>query len=240
MSELDPLLQVIFDAERARPDPPAAARARVMSRVAATVGLLPPGGGGRHGGGGHGSLAPVASASAPLLARPVAWLASAFIAGGLVGAGVHASIARSERRVVEVAGPAEQPVLPVPTVAPAQAARAPVESASVTAPARAPVASTRARSPAHDADLAQERALLEVARTALARGQDEAALRSLDEHATRFPNGRLTEEREVLTVQALASSGRVAEARDRAARFRSAFPQSILLPAVDAALVPIP
>ena len=240
MSDLDPLLQLLFEAERTRPDPPADARARVLSRVAATVGLLPPGGGGGHGGG-HGSLAPVASVSTPLLARPVAWLASAFIAGGFVGAGVHASIARPQASIVQVAAQAPLPVPPVAATAPAQAvAVVPVDSATASAPGRAPTSSTRAHSPPRDVDLAEERALLEVARTALARGQDEAALHSLEEHAARFPNGRLSEEREVLTVQALASSGRTADARDRAARFRHAFPQSILLPAVDAALAPIP
>ncbi len=102
----------------------------------------------------------------------------------------------------------------------------------------APSASSRARP--RDVHLAEERALLEVARTALARGQPDAAFASLEKHKQTFPSGRLVEEREVLAIEALAELGRGPEARERAARFRRAYPESILLPAVEASLQTIP
>jgi hypothetical protein len=53
------------------------------------------------------------------------------------------------------------------------------------------------------------------------------------EHARRFRDGRLAEEREALRVGALAGLGRDEEARHAASNFRTRFPQSVLGPAVD-------
>jgi len=50
------------------------------------------------------------------------------------------------------------------------------------------------------------------------------------EHARRFPNGRLAEEREALRVRSLADSGRMADARRAVAAFGARFPRSVLLP----------
>ncbi|MCA9590992.1 MAG: hypothetical protein KC657_37095 [Myxococcales bacterium] len=74
-----------------------------------------------------------------------------------------------------------------------------------------------------------------MGRTALSRGDAAGALAALDTHAREFPKSQLAEEREVLAIQALASSGRVAEARRRAARFRTTFPKSPLMSIVDEA-----
>ncbi len=90
--------------------------------------------------------------------------------------------------------------------------------------------------PARAARLAAERALLQRARAAIAGGAHRRALVALRDHARRHPRGALMEEREVLTIQALALTGRGSEARRRADWFRRAFPRSTLLPAVDAAL----
>jgi TolA-binding protein len=86
-----------------------------------------------------------------------------------------------------------------------------------------------------NSDLTAERSLLDVARTALGRGDFANALVSADAHQKRFPKGALAEEREALAVQALAGAGRRDEARARAERFAKSFPGSILLPAVEAA-----
>ena len=61
-----------------------------------------------------------------------------------------------------------------------------------------------------------------------------AAITSLTEHQTRFPSGRLTEERELLFVQALAGMGDAEAAQARASAFAERFPGSIFLPAVRA------
>jgi outer membrane protein assembly factor BamD (BamD/ComL family) len=84
--------------------------------------------------------------------------------------------------------------------------------------------------------LRAERAILDVARTAVGRGQGAAALAALDRHAHDFPRGRLSEEREGMIIQALLMSGRSPEARSRLERFRKSFPRSMMLPALDAAL----
>lgn len=91
---------------------------------------------------------------------------------------------------------------------------------------------------ARDTELATERTLLEVARSALARGDVTATLAAVEQHARDFPRGRLVEEREVLFIQALAQAGRQPDAARRAADFRRRFPDSLELPAVDAIAPP--
>jgi hypothetical protein len=90
--------------------------------------------------------------------------------------------------------------------------------------------------PGRDVDLAAERAQLEIARTAVGRGQGARAIEALERHAKQFPRGRLSEEREGLWIQALLAVGRRGEARARAERFRKRFPRSLLLPALAPAL----
>jgi hypothetical protein len=53
------------------------------------------------------------------------------------------------------------------------------------------------------------------------------------EHARKFKDGRLSEEREALRVKALAGLGRSGEARRAANSFRARFPRSVLLSAVN-------
>ena len=115
---------------------------------------------------------------------------------------------------------------PVATIAPLT----PVATGEPPA-ARAPVASSAARV----ADLAGERALLDVARTALARSDGANALVACEEHGRRFPSGALVEEREAIAIQALVLENRRSDAVARAERFRKRHPRSILLPAVLAA-----
>jgi hypothetical protein len=56
------------------------------------------------------------------------------------------------------------------------------------------------------------------------------ALVLVAEHARRFPNGRMAEEREALRVRSLAGVGRGDEARRALAAFVEQFPHSALLP----------
>ena len=78
-----------------------------------------------------------------------------------------------------------------------------------------------------------EMGLLEQAWVALERQEFAAALAAIVEHARRFRNGRLTEEREALRVRALSGLGLRDEVRRAAAAFGARFPQSPLLPAVN-------
>ncbi len=70
-----------------------------------------------------------------------------------------------------------------------------------------------------------ELALLDRARTRV--GSDPAgAMRALDEHRARFPNGTFAQEREVLAIETLIRLGRRPEAKARADAFGRAFPTS--------------
>jgi len=76
----------------------------------------------------------------------------------------------------------------------------------------------------------EELRLLGRARAAVVRGDFAAALPPITEHARRFHEGGLVEEREALRVKALAGLGRRDEARSAADVFARRFPRSVLLP----------
>ncbi len=226
MSDLSPELRALLDAERRRPALSPAAGERLLARVEATLAAGP-------------SPAPRS------LLRRAAPIAIAFAVGVAAGAAIFAAISQTPRpQVIVIAerppsAPEPHP-LTVPPVAPAPVpVSAPVRvrvRVRVRVPVPVPVPAKRAADDGRDTDLAAERALLETARTALGRGQSDAALAAVAAHAERFPRGRLAEERESLAVEALAQAGRAAEARERAARFHRRWPGSLLGPAVDAAL----
>jgi hypothetical protein len=70
-----------------------------------------------------------------------------------------------------------------------------------------------------------EAALLEQARRAL-NGSPSSALQLANQHRARFPNGVLTQEREVIAIEALRRLHRSSEAEQRAGGFSKAFPGS--------------
>lgn len=76
-------------------------------------------------------------------------------------------------------------------------------------------------------DLAEESALIRRARVALQRDEVGRSLRILGDHAARFPNGVLAEERDVQRVRAWCMSGDTARAVQLAARFVRAHPGSM-------------
>jgi hypothetical protein len=164
------------------------------------------------------------------------WLALAFVAGSAVGAALHAGLASApEARVVYV----ESPAAAVPSAAPPAATTTP--SAADPTPPAAAIAPPVAPTPhARLAQLDAERALLDAARVALVSGDSDAALRALDRHARTYGHPILGEERDALFVQTLVRAGRYEDARTRAEAFRRRAPQSLLLPAVDAAIASIP
>ncbi len=114
-----------------------------------------------------------------------------------------------------------------------------IAPATPTAPTFSVSPSQSQRPPPLDS-LGRERALLETARAALARGDSAAGLDAIARHAREFPQGRLVEEGDALRVRALVAAGRVAEARTAAEAFRGAHPDSVLQPSVDAALRTLP
>jgi hypothetical protein len=80
--------------------------------------------------------------------------------------------------------------------------------------------------------LADEVDLLRRARGAYGRREFSRALMLVAEHARRFSQGHLAEEREALRVRSLLSAGRTAEAHRAAEAFAIRFPRSVLLPRV--------
>ena len=228
---------------------PAAARARVLDRV---IHVLGPSGGGGGDGGSTGSptgspgtrvSGPDPSGTAMRILRRVLPLAASFaLGGGAVAVAMHrASDARrpeesrvasgpetepAERRPVETKGSADPPSQESPTsiVAPQAATLA---SAAALATSKPPPSS-----PSRD-QLTAERQLLDVARGALEREEPQVALGAIARHERRYPNGALAQEREAIAIRALVLLGRTTEARARADRFRSRFPQSLLLPTIE-------
>lgn len=102
----------------------------------------------------------------------------------------------------------------------------------VPAPSRAPAPAGTSRSPSRAAPAAVELALLQRARSAVARRDFSAAMTALREYARRFPNGRLIEERDALRVKALCGLGRRTDARRAFVAFERRFPRSPLLQAL--------
>lgn len=84
--------------------------------------------------------------------------------------------------------------------------------------------------------LATERALTNRAAEALAAHDSASALTALQEHARRFPTGRLAEDREALWIMALVRAGRSTEASRQVERFARAHPNSPRLKAFQKAI----
>lgn len=228
MPPLDDELRELIEAEHQAPEMPAAIKERLRANLAGVRRVLdedhePPAGD-------QGS-----GAGRRLWQKPTVVAVSAFVLGLGAGALLHASWA-------------PRPATPqlLPSSPPAETAsprrlgphqvipQAVIEERPVALDTRPP--KPRAESDARDLDLAGERGLIEMARSAIARGQNERGMEALQQHLRRFPYGRLAEERESLWIQALINIGQASEARLRAQRFRSQFPHSLLLPMVDSAL----
>ncbi|WP_394845702.1 hypothetical protein LZC95_52820 [Pendulispora brunnea] len=175
----------------------------------------------------------------------VAATVSAFVAGGAVGGTVvktATGVAGETPALHEVAVSAPVPSdfrgAPRPTfIAPPPIATLEEEPSAL--PPLEPEPAPKPSSNAHvekAGDITRERELLDAARAALARGRPDDAIAAAERHAQKWPHGYLVEERDAVLIQALALGGRHDEAQRRANAFRKAYPQSILLPAIDASL----
>ena len=245
-------LREYLDAEKASPNPSSEMQQRVFSRLSTTLGFI---------GGADAAEASVVPNRPPpvhphatgkslahlLTHGPHRGLAT-FLVGAAVGATTYGTVARLRQESKPIGAPTEMVAhLPARTV-PVEPMSAPVPSA-VDEPAPKPLTSAPsngrssvelAAGRSKDDGLAAERKLVEMARTALARGQVDGALASLHRHARQYPNGRLAEERDGLLVQAMVAKGDYAQARARAARFARQYPHSLFSPAIEQALQSIP
>jgi hypothetical protein len=194
-----------------------------------------------------------------LLARRIPIALLTFGLGGGAGALLHARLSSQAAPMAPLSVNLQSPLAaapPPPPVAPsigpaavAQAAipkppRAPVMQHSPHRPATPPEAEPKAEPKAEGIDrdtaLAAERSYLEIARTALGKGDGQGALEALDRYRKNFGGGILAEEEAALRVQALTKLGRLEEADNAAALFHERFPKSLFWPAVQSAIDPAP
>jgi hypothetical protein len=212
-SPFSPEIRAVLDQERVISPVAASQRARVIARARASL------------------EAPVAarsvfSTSAPRTRWPAA-AAAALVVTAAVGAAAYEIHARMAR----------DPVTPATTVAPvsrltpsAPAPSPPSAEDGDLVPAPEPAVGAPGLSTAGSAR--EELRLLRQARAAVARNEFAVALVPITEHARRFRNGRLAEEREALRVKVMVGLGRTNEARRAASDFQKHFPRSVLLPTV--------
>ncbi len=179
-------------------------------------------------------------------ASKTALAATAFVIGGAAGASGYAVATRAAPQsppAVTAAAPTPASTSHTATPAPTTLPAAPMDTSASPVPVVPPVATTvpptaalapaKAPASAHDDDLQNERVLVEMARSALARGQPAQALDAANRHAAKFPGGQLAEERESIAIHALAAAGRKVEARLRGEAFKKRYPKSIFLPGVE-------
>jgi hypothetical protein len=224
---LDPELAALLAFRKVERRAPAEVRARALARARAVVAA-------------GGASAPSRSPWRPGPPAPpvtaggglagIAIAASIALVAGAAGtvAALHGRIAETSQENPAVSPP------PVPAVR-EETVSGPSDDARTVTPERAATAkSPRLSRGAGDADLfTAELELLQRAQAAYTRRDFSGALKLVGEHARRFPNGRLAEEREALRVRLLEGAGRADDALRAARGFAARFPRSVLLPRVE-------
>lgn len=212
------VMDVLLDRNRSLPKISDSVRARVLARARATSALDDP------------ELEH--TRAMPIVRRRGLAMALAAVVACGVGAAGAGVLLRN------------RPVAAPPTAAPpaAPTSSAIVDQASCAAPVAPPPAQTAAPQPSvaptpqraeralsAQESYAAELALLQGAQAAYSDRSFATALHLVAEHARRFPNGRLAEEREALRVKALSGAGRQKDADKAASAFSERFPRSALL-----------
>jgi hypothetical protein len=206
------------------PQQPETVRARVLARARATAASpLPP-------------LQPAPQTPFP---RHLATPAAAVTAAGAIAATVfslsgtwsHPAPGPSTSSQVTNAAPALTATL-APTPAPAPLPTGP----SAVPPSRAPAQARASRSEPLQASYEAELGLIRSAHASYASHDFANALAMVGEHAQRFPQGLLAEEREALRIRSLAGTGRTKDAERAVSAFARRFPRSVLLPRLRAEL----
>ncbi len=206
-------LQLLLEHGRVVPSIPASVRARVMARARSTAQPTPS------------ALSDGAPASRHRGSAIALAAAMAFIVGAAGATIAFRARSHNEQHMAPPANPhVESAACAAPSVAPLPV-ETPAPQPSIEQKTVRPAASMTARE-SYTAELG----LLQRAQAAYADHNFATTLLVVSEHARRFPNGRLTEEREALRVKALLGAGRESEARKAASTFASRFPRSALLP----------
>lgn len=232
------LLDALVAAERDSMDPPAEGERQTWERVVASVAV-----------GGTPPVQP-SSISGPASTVTSLWIKIVLgvVIGGVVAAAGYRLSAEPEPVATTVArsngaAPQQQQAQPpsTPSVAPRAQPHPPAQPAAVVppqpptqSPQPPPSKPTRVVPPdtPPTSDLTEETRLLARARALVRAGSPGDALAPLREHARRFPEGQLTEDRLVLQAQALCESGDNKAGLKKATALRKAFPGSSHLPRV--------
>ena len=220
MEPLDPLSKELLDAARSGHCPPAGGRDRVRHSIVLRVGAS-------------------AFAGTALATASTAWLKVVVpLALLALGGGAYFVVHRppAARPVPVLVAPApvdtvasDLPVTPeltLPAVMEPTAVLAPPTPKPVATHQAAPFAQTLPTVSPAPPSIEAETSLLLAAQTSLKDGDGARALSLLDEHARRFPNGALGEERDATRVLALCATGRASEARAAGQAFLAAHPRS--------------
>jgi hypothetical protein len=247
LGPLSPELAELVEAEKGRAPEAGERTERVLSRVHESLAALPGSGKDAHEGTEGGARSSPGARGSVLAtlgpAKAAGTLAAVFAAGAIAGGAVHSRVVAARHPPEAASCVPSAPRAPSASVPETDAATSEAEMPS-SAPPSAPSAqlpsvpsagATRTLA-ARDVELEKERALVDMARSALARGSSASAIAALREHERAFPRGRLSEERDAMLIQVLASGGEAGEALRRAEAFRARFKSSMLLPAVEAAV----
>ncbi len=225
-------LQALIERERERPGCTPAEQERLGQRIESSLDWMeaqpPP---------------PAAeTATRPADPRPVQrrWrlgTAVSLLAAGALGAAAHATyvamVQHSSPAKPAVSTPAPPPIPMVEPPAPTEAAPPVVAPVPVHPAPQIPAKHRGTSREASGPDrLAEERGLLDIARTALGMRRFPEAQSALEKHQRFYPHGQLSEERESLAVQLLVSVGSIEQARARAVRFHERYPTSIFWPSM--------
>ena len=199
------------------------------------------------------SISVVDHLSAQLAAHPVVTLVTTLALGGALGVATYALVTPRHQQATQTVVTSQQAVIPYvlpvaslatqvtpisiqelpPVVLPSRTLRdRPAASAHGAGAPSQPVQAAPAIVSAQSPGLAEQLALLETARNAIAQKNVAAALRALESHAAQFPSSALAEEREALTIRALVQANRVTEAKRHLTQFETQFPNSLLLSAL--------
>lgn len=145
------------------------------------------------------------------------------------GAGALGEASKPEPGLTASSAPgASSASTPADRRAPSELQPAPARASTSAAPAASNEPGAVTPPADRDTLLREESRLLGEARDALRDGDATRALGLLEQLRARFPGGMLAQEREALTIEALARSGRRGDAAVRAAAFLRAYPASPL------------
>jgi hypothetical protein len=190
---------------------------------------------------GPAALASGSTGVRPWVAKFLHWSAPAFVIGAAAGVTAERALAPAVSPAVQArSGNTDAKAFPSATGSPAETEAVPTRTAEPPSSVAPSESSAGPKLGNGAGELARERALLDKARAQIAAGEPARALDDVERHGRRHPQGALSEEREALAVNALVSLGRYREAVQRGEAFRSRYPNSLLMPSVEAALLAIP